>query len=142
METWAYLLRKPHPQGEEHDIEQVLEQVLVKKSKPRRMKLYEQRDGGYARDIKEVNAEPSEGDEPCLLPPSALCSQQQAEPDKRLLQCRATPYDAHRTTGGETDDMVVGHICRITEERYYIVHSMSDMLRHHLKRRGDIPMVP
>lgn len=142
METRAYLLRKPHPQGEEHNVEQVLEQVLVKKSKPRRMKLYEQRDGGYARDIKEVNAEPAERYEPCLLPPSARCGQQQAKPDKRLLQCRATPYDAHRATGGETDDMVVGHIRRVTEERYHTVHGMGDMLRHHLKRRGDIPMVP
>lgn len=142
MGTWAYLLCKPHPQGEEHDIEQVLEQVLVKKSKPRRMELNEQRDGGYARDIKEVDAKPAERYEPCLLPPSALRGQQQAQPDKRLLQCRATPHDAHRTTGGETDDMVVGHICRITEERYHTVHGMGDMPRHQLKRRGDIPMVP
>ena len=142
METWAYLLRKPHPQGEEHNVEQVLEQVLVEESKPRRMELNEQRDGGYACDVKEVDAEPAERNKPCLLPPSALCGQQQAKPDKRLLQCRATPYDAHRTTGGETDAMVVGHIRRITEERYHTVHGMSDMLRHQLKRRGDIPMAP
>ena len=85
--------------------------------KPRRVKLNKKCNGGYAHDIKEVYTEPSEGDEPCLMQPAALRGQQQAEPDKRLLQCRATPYDAHRIARGKTDNMVVGHIRRISEER-------------------------
>ena len=106
------------------------------------MELYEQRDGGYARDIEEVDAEPAERNEPRLMPPSARRGQQQAEPDERLLQRRATPHNAHRIARSKTDDMVVGHIRRVAEKRNHGIYHRRDMLRHYLKRRGDVPMPP
>ena len=96
--------------------------------KPRRVKLNKKRNGGYAHDIKEVYTEPSEGDVPSLMPPATLRGQQQAEPNERLLERCTTPYDAHRIAGGETDDMVVGHIRRVAEERYQRIYHRCDML--------------
>lgn len=99
------------------------------------MKLYEQRDGGYARNIEEVDAEPAERNEPRLMSPSARRGQQQAEPDERLLQRRTTPYDAHRTARSEMYGMLIGHIRRVAEKRNHGIYHRRDMLRHHLKRR-------
>lgn len=130
------------PKGEEHDVEEVLEDIGMEHLEPRGVELYQHGDGGNAGNVEKVDTEPSEGYEPCLVLPSAGGRQQQAEPYERLLECGATPYDSQCASGGEADGVGVGHVGSISEDGYEGIDCACDMVVHDLEWARDVEGLP
>ena len=139
---FANFLCEEEPECEEHDVEEVLEDIGVEDFEPCGVSLNEHGDGGNACDVEEVDTEPSERNEPSLVLPSAVCRQQQAEPYERLLECGATPYDSQCASGGEADGVGVGHVGSISEDGYEGIDRACDMVVHDLEWARDVEGLP
>ena len=115
---------------------------------PLRVILHEERDKEYTKYIKDVTAHPSKGNVPEFVQPQILDfrfgnhRQDQAHPDKALLESRTSPNDRCAGSALKTDGMFADHIDRVTEETDEPIDDLRYMAGHELKRRRDVQLEP
>lgn len=135
-------MHKKDPQKEHEKIEDVLEEVTMQEIEPQRVVFGKKRNGHDTQRIEDINTPPTERDIPQLVQPATAGGEQQAEPDKRLLNRCATPYDDSAYARFKEIGIGTIHKTCITEQTDNPIRLSGNMLSHEIERRGDVYSKP
>ena len=94
------------------------------------MELDKERDQEYTEYIKSVAADPTQGNEPRFVYPSASYGKHQTGPDKHLFEPGTTPDDGCAGTRFETNCILSHQKYRVSEKGYKPIDGSGDVSCH------------